>query len=125
MRPIYNDNNIFAKILRGDIPATFIAENDHAAAFADIAPQAKIHILIIPKQAYCDSFDFYQNASSVEIVEFHGLINQLVEQNALNLPNGTGFRLISNSGRDAGQEVPHYHVHLLAGESLGGLLAKP
>ena len=112
----YNDNNIFAKILNKELPTDIILENEYAIAFNDIAPQAPIHILIIPKGKYVKYDDFLNKASKDEIYHFFKLINQLVKNYDL---EKTGYRLITNAGKDANQEVPHLHFHLLAGKNLG------
>ena len=112
----YNDNNIFAQIIDKKLPTKIILENEYAIAFNDIAPQAPIHILIIPKGKYIKYDDFINKASKEEIIHFFMLINQLVKDN--NLENA-GYRLITNAGKNANQEVPHLHFHLLAGQNLG------
>ena len=112
----YNDDNVFAQILNKKLSTKIILENEHAIAFNDIAPQAPIHILIIPKGKYIKYDDFLNKASREEIYHFFILINQLVK--SYNLEH-TGYRLISNAGNDANQEVPHLHFHLLAGQNLG------
>ena len=112
----YNDDNIFAKILNKKLSTDIILENEYAISFHDIAPLAPIHILIIPKGKYVKYDDFLKKASKDEIYHFFKLINQLVKD--YNLEN-TGYRLISNAGRNANQEVPHLHFHLLAGKNLG------
>jgi diadenosine tetraphosphate (Ap4A) HIT family hydrolase len=116
----YDSNNIFARILRGEIPAKKVFENDHALAFEDIAAKAPVHILLIPKGAYTCAADFAKNATADEITAFHRALADIVE--AKNL-SATGFRLIANAGINGGQEVPHYHVHILGGKSLGPMLA--
>ena len=112
----YNDNNIFAQIIDKKLPTEIILENEYAIAFNDIAPQALIHILIIPKGKYIKYDDFINKASKEEIYHFFMLINQLVKN--YNLENA-GYRLITNAGKNANQEVPHLHFHLLAGQNLG------
>ena len=112
----YNDDNIFAKILNKKLSTDIILENEHAISFHDIAPQAPIHILIIPKGKYVKYDDFIDKASKDEIYHFFKLINQLVKD--YNLEN-TGYRLITNAGRNGNQEVLHLHFHLLAGKNLG------
>ena len=112
----YNDDNIFAKILNKKLSTDIILENEHAIAFHDIAPQAPIHILIIPKGKYIKYDDFINKASRDEIYHFFNLINDLVKNYNL---EKTGYRLISNAGRHGNQEVPHLHFHLLAGKNLG------
>ena len=115
----YDTTNIFAKILRGEVPCKKIAENDYFIAFYDISPKTPIHALVIPKGAYANSYDFHNNASSDEIVGFYKGIVDVVD--ILKINEG-GYRSISNSGLNGGQEVPHYHVHLLAGRPLGPLV---
>ena len=112
----YNDENVFAKILDKKLSTEIILENEHAIAFNDIAPQAPIHILIIPKGKYVKYDDFLNKASKEEIYNFFKLINNLVKN--FNIEN-TGYRLITNAGKNANQEVPHLHFHLLAGQKLG------
>ena len=112
----YDNNNIFSQIINKKLPTEIILDNEHAIAFNDIAPQAPIHILIIPKGKYIKFDDFINNASKEEIHNFFMLINQLVKD--YNLEN-SGYRLITNAGKNANQEVPHLHFHLLAGQNLG------
>ena len=112
----YNDDNIFAKILNKKLLTDIIVENEHAIAFNDIAPQAPIHILIIPKGKYVKYDDFLNKASKDEIYYFFELISQLVKDYDL---ENEGYRLITNAGRNANQEVSHFHFHLLAGKNLG------
>ena len=112
----YDNNNIFSQIIDKKLPTEIILENEYAIAFNDIAPQAPIHILIIPKGKYIKYDDFINKASKEEIYNFFMLINQLVKD--YNLQNA-GFRLITNAGKNANQEVPHLHFHLLAGKNLG------
>lgn len=116
----YDNDNIFAKIIRGEIPCDKVFENDHVLAFKDIAPQASVHVLVIPKGAYIDIEDFNKNASDEEILAFNRAVAEIISQLGL----AGGFRSIANSGEHGGQEVPHYHLHLLGGESLGPMLAK-
>lgn len=119
----YDNNNIFAKILRKEIPANFIFENEGAVAFFDIAPKAKTHILLLPKGEYVCSEDFYKNASSEEIRFFYDALNHLIETyNLTSQKSEGGFRLISNAGKNAHQEVPHYHLHILGGEVLTSMI---
>ena len=120
----YDQNNIFAKILRGEIPCDKIYESDHALAFKDIHPQAKVHVLVIPKGAYVNMDDFSQNASNEEIT---GLIRALGEVAKLvgvsQYSSGKGYRYIGNNGPDGGQEVPHLHFHIVGGEPLGRMVS--
>ena len=113
---IYKDDNIFAKILDDRLLAKILLENEHAIAFNDIAPQAPIHILIIPKGKYIKYDDFINQATKEEIFDFFSLINQLIKHYDL---EETGYRLITNAGKNGNQEVPHLHFHLLAGQNLG------
>jgi diadenosine tetraphosphate (Ap4A) HIT family hydrolase len=117
----YDDQNIFAKILRGEIPAKTVYEDDHALAFHDIAPQAPHHILVIPKGAYVSWDDFSARASDAEIAGFIRAVGKVARDAGLVEP---GYRLLANTGLDAGQEVPHLHVHIFAGQPLGPMLAR-
>jgi histidine triad (HIT) family protein len=110
----YDNNNIFAKILRGDIPNKTVYENAHVLSFYDIAPIAPIHVLVIPKEPYTDFSDFHQNADHQTILQFYQGVEKTIE--TLNLPNG--YRIVSNKGIDGGQEVPHFHIHILSGTKL-------
>ena len=114
----YDASNIFAKILRGEIPATILYEDDFALAFADIAPAAPTHVLVVPKGAYVNYADFMTRASRSEITGFFAAVQNVAEQ----LGVADNFRLITNNGADAGQTVLHFHVHLLAGCTMGALL---
>ncbi|MCL1514337.1 HIT domain-containing protein [Parasaccharibacter sp. TMW2.1890] len=118
--PAYDPNNVFAKILRGEIPAERVCDSKHSFAFYDISPLAPIHVLVIPRGAYTDLHDFISRASNEEILDFWKLVDKISAEQSL-IPSG--FRLISNVGRDSGQEVPHFHVHLLGGRPLGPILA--
>ena len=121
----YDTNNIFAKILRKEIPCDKIYENDHVLAFKDINPQAKIHILVIPKGAYVNMDDFSQNAKNDEIVALTralGAVTKIVGLSSYS--EGKGYRYIGNNGPDGGQEVPHLHFHILGGEPLGRMVSK-
>ena len=113
---VYDDENIFAKIINKKLKTEIIMESEHTIAFNDIAPQAPIHILIIPKGKYIKYDEFINKASKEEIHDFFMLINRLVKINKI---EDTGYRLISNAGKNANQEVPHLHFHLLAGKNLG------
>jgi histidine triad (HIT) family protein len=121
----YDTNNIFAKILRGEIPCKKIYESDHALAFKDINPQAKIHILVIPKGPYVNMDDFSQNAKNDEIIDFIRALGEVSKLSGVSeYAQGKGYRYISNNGPDGGQEVPHLHFHMVGGESLGRMLSK-
>lgn len=116
----YDSNNIFARILRGEIPCKKAFENAHALAFHDISPKAPTHILVIPKGAYADHHDFAARASESEIAAFERAVAEVAKSAGV---ESTGYRLISNCGVNAHQEVPHYHVHVLGGRALGPMLA--
>jgi histidine triad (HIT) family protein len=116
----YDDGNIFARILRGEIPAQRVYEDKHALAFHDINPAAPTHILVIPKGAYVSWDDFSERGSDAEIAGFTRAIGQVARDAGL---LAEGYRLLANVGGDAGQEVPHLHVHIFAGRPLGPMLA--
>jgi len=116
----YDENNIFAKILRGEIPAKKVYEDDFTLAFYDIHPQAPVHVLVIPKGAYVSALDFGSKATADEIAGFCRAVSKVA--NDLGLAEA-GFRLIANTGINGGQEVPHYHVHLLGGKKIGPMIA--
>ena len=115
----YDTENIFAKILRGEIPNTTVYENEYVLAFEDINPQAPIHILIVPKGPYTDMAHFSLSASGEEQVAFTKSISEVVKIAQL---ESTGFRAIANTGIDGLQEVPHYHLHILGGGPLGPMV---
>lgn len=115
----YDKNNIFAKILRGEIPCKKVYEDGFVLAFEDIAPKAPVHVLVVPKGEYVSFDDFAAKASSDAIQGFFFAVQKVAAQ--LKLREG-GYRLISNHGANAGQEVPHFHVHILGGRPLGGLV---
>jgi histidine triad (HIT) family protein len=121
----YDTNNIFAKILRKEIPCDKIYENDHVLAFKDINPQAKIHVLVIPKGAYVNMDDFSQNARNDEIVALTRALGEVTKIVGLSsYSEGKGYRYIGNNGPDGGQEVPHLHFHIIGGEPLGRMVSK-
>ncbi len=115
----YNSDNVFAKILRNEIPVTRLYEDDYALAFPDISPKAPTHVLVIPKGAYTDFADFAARASADEQ---SGYIRAIGHVARLCGVADAGYRLISNCGANAGQEVPHLHVHILGGKRLGAML---
>lgn len=117
----YDTNNIFARILRGEIPCQKVYEDVYALAFHDINPQAKLHLLVIPKGAYVSFEDFSAKASADEITGYIRAIGAVARAHGL-LPQG--YRLLSNIGAHGGQEVPHLHMHLFGDEALGAMLAK-
>lgn len=116
----YDNNNIFAKILRGEIPAQKIYEDEYALAFPDINPQAPVHVLIIPKGQYVSAADFGATASSAEITGFYRALSAVAKM--LNIEE-TGYRIICNTGPDSHQLVPHFHAHILGGRKMGHILA--
>jgi len=116
----YDKNNIFAKILRGEIPCKKVYENDHALAFHDINPQKKVHVLVIPKGEYVDLDDFNKKASDKEIIELNEAITHI---SSLVRANKKGYRALTNIGSDGGQEVPHLHFHIFAGEKIGRMVS--
>lgn len=117
----YDDQNIFAKILRGEIPSRKVYEDAHALAFHDINPQAPHHILVIPKGPYVSWDDFSRNAPDAEISGFVRAVGHVAREAGFVEP---GYRLLANTGFDAHQEVPHLHVHIFAGGPLGPMLAR-
>ena len=117
----YDETNIFARILRGEIPCRKVYEDDYALAFHDINPQAPVHILVIPKGAYVSWDDFSERASAEEIAGFVRAIGRIAREQGLVAP---GYRLLANVGSNSGQEVPHLHVHLFGGRPLGPMLAR-
>src|ERR1700733_2841388 len=117
--PPYNEQNIFARILRGEIPSRKVYEDEFALAFQDINPQAPIHVLIIPKGAYCSFADFSATAGAEEIVGFIRAVGKVAKDLGLEAP---GYRLLVNMGEHGGQEVAHFHVHLFGGRSLGRMI---
>ena len=117
----YDQNNVFARILRGEIPASKVYEDEYALAFKDLHPKAPIHVLVIPKGAYINFTDFAKNASADERAGFFKAVAFVAETLGV---EETGYRLLSNIGRDGGQEVPHFHVHLFAGAKLGAMIGK-
>ena len=120
----YDENNIFAKILRGEIPCKKIYEDDYVLSFEDVNPQKKTHVLIIPKGKYIDLDDFNENASKDEINGFFRAITLIAKKLNISNLNGNGYRVISNIGEDGGQEVPHLHFHLIGGEKVGKMVQK-
>ena len=117
----YDDGNIFARILRGEIPSTTVYEDEHTLAFNDINPLAPTHILVIPKGAYVSWDDFSKRGSEGEIAAFVRAVGKIAREAGL---VESGYRLLANAGPNAGQEVPHLHVHIFAGRPLGPMLAR-
>ncbi len=116
----YDDQNIFAKIIRGEIPCDKVYEDDHVLAFNDISPQAPVHVLVIPKGAYVSIDDFGENGSVEEVAAFYKAVSKIVKDLGL---EQKGFRSIANTGNHGGQEVPHYHLHLLGGKRIGPMVS--
>ena len=119
---IYDENNIFAKILKGEIPCKKIYEDDFVLSFYDINPQKKIHALVIPKGKYIDLDDFSIYASSEEMVGLLKGINIVAKKLGISTEVGNGYRVLSNISDDGGQEVPHLHFHLFRGEKVGKMV---
>jgi histidine triad (HIT) family protein len=117
----YDDQNVFAKILRGEIPNRTVYEDDFALAFHDIAPQAPVHILVIPKGAYVSWDDFTARASDAEIGGFVRAVGHVARAAGLVEP---GYRLLANIGQHGHQEVPHLHVHIFGGRQMGAMLPR-
>lgn len=125
MAYVYDQNNIFARILRGEIPCKKLLETEHSLAFHDIRPQAPVHVLVIPKGPYVTLDHFALAATPAEQADFMGAIGQVCK--ALGIQpgeGGSGFRAISNAGNDGVQEVPHLHIHILSGRTLGRMVER-
>lgn len=117
----YDENNVFARILRGELPCGKVYEDEYALAFHDINPLAPTHILVVPKGAYVSWDDFSQRASAEEIAGFVRAVGHVAREAGLVEP---GYRLLANVGAHGGQEVPHLHVHIFGGRGLGPMLAR-
>jgi len=118
MQFAYDDQNIFAKILRGEIPNSTVFENDHALAFKDIAPQAPVHVLVIPKGAYVSIDDFAANARADEQAGFFAAVAAVCKMSDV----AQGFRAVANTRTHGVQDVPHFHMHIIGGNQLGRML---
>ena len=118
----YDDENIFAKILRGEIPCKKIYEDNFVLSFYDINPQKKVHALLIPKGKYIDLDDFSLNASTDEMVGLLKGINIVATKLRISVDTGKGYRALANISEDGGQEVPHLHFHLFGGEKIGKMV---
>lgn len=116
----YDKNNVFAKILRGELPCRKVYEDTHTMAFEDIAPVAPVHVLVVPKAEYTSFHDFSANAPAELIQAFYQAVHKVAAQLGV---DKTGYRVLSNVGPDASQTVHHFHVHILGGRSLGALVA--
>ncbi|MDR1208169.1 MAG: HIT domain-containing protein [Holosporales bacterium] len=114
----YRKDNVFNKILHNEIPYDFVAENEFALAFRDIDPKANVHVLVIPKGEFSTFYDFHSTANSMQIVGFYSLINEVISSMKL---VQTGFKLVSRAGSNGGQEVLHFHVHILGGENVADM----
>jgi diadenosine tetraphosphate (Ap4A) HIT family hydrolase len=119
-KPPYEPDNIFARILRGEIPCKRVHEDRYALAFHDIAPQAPVHVLVVPKGEWCSAADFHAGASAEEIAGFWHAVALVARELGL---EEKGYRILSNMGPDAGQEVGHFHVHIFGGRRLGRMVA--
>jgi histidine triad (HIT) family protein len=117
----YDRNNIFARILRGEIPCNKVYEDEHTLAFRDINPQAPTHILVIPKGEYVSLDDFSQNAADAEMASLVKALGDIAKQEGV---IDSGYRILANNGAAAHQEVPHFHVHLFGGRDLGAMLPR-
>ena len=115
----YDDGNIFARLLRGEIPSRRVYEDEWAVAFHDIAPQAPVHVLVIPRNRHVSLADFTANAPDAEVAGFFRAVGMVARQFGLEQP---GYRVLANVGDHGGQEVPHFHVHLFGGRSLGRMV---
>ena len=121
----YDDQNIFAKILRGEIPNDTVAETEMSLAFRDISPQAPTHVLVIPKGPYVNYDHFADAASDAEIADFVKLVSEVAKKEGRSPGHGgNGYRILSNAGDDGRQEVPHFHVHVAGGRDLGRILGR-
>ena len=118
----YDKNNIFAKILRGEIPCKKIYENEYVLSFYDVNPQKKIHALVIPKGEYIDLDEFTSKASEKEISELIKGVSKVAKKLGISLDGGEGYRSLVNIGSNGGQEVPHLHFHLFGGEKIGKMV---
>ncbi len=118
----YDDQNIFAKILRGEIPNTTVLETEHTLAFRDLYPQAPVHVLVIPKGPYVSYDHFASAASDAEIIDYTRAIGEVCRMEGVSLDAADGFRMISNAGAHGVQEVPHLHVHILGGRRIGRMV---
>lgn len=115
----YDPNNIFARILRGEVPCQKVYEDDHVLAFNDIRPQTPVHILVIPKGAYVSLDDFSAEASDEEIAAFVRAVGKIARDQGV---AESGYRILANHGRHAHQEVPHFHIHIFGGRQMGAMV---
>jgi histidine triad (HIT) family protein len=117
----YDRNNVFARILRGEIPCKKVYEDEHVLAFHDISPQSPTHILVIPKGEYVSLDDFFEKASAAEMTALVRALGQIARDQGV---ADSGYRVLANTGAAAHQEVPHFHVHLFGGRDLGAMLPR-
>jgi histidine triad (HIT) family protein len=117
----YDDQNVFARILRGELPCKTVLETEHSLAFHDVNPLAAIHVLVIPKGPYVSWDDFTAAASDAEIADLARAVGEVARMTGA---DAQGYRILANSGKRAGQEVPHLHVHLFGGQPLGPMLSR-
>jgi histidine triad (HIT) family protein len=115
----YDDSNVFAKILRGEIPCNKVYEDEHVLAFHDIQPQTKVHVLVIPKGAYVSFADFSQQAGEAEIAAFFRAAGKIARDLGI---EDEGYRVLANTGEHGHQEVPHFHLHIFGGQPLGRMI---
>ena len=120
--PPYDNDNIFARILRGEVPCRKVYEDEHALAFHDINPQAPVHVLVIPKGPWVSAADFHAGADDAAIAGFWRAVGRVARDLGL---EASGYRLLANMGQHSGQEVPHFHVHIFGGRPLGRMVAPP
>ena len=118
----YDRNNVFARILRGELPCSKVYEDEHVLAFRDIHPQAPVHIVVIPKGEYFSVDDFSEKASEAELAAFFRAIGRIARAEGV---AETGYRILANHGAAAHQDVPHFHLHLVGGRDLGPMLRRP
>jgi histidine triad (HIT) family protein len=118
----YDRNNVFARILRGELPCTKVYEDEHVLAFRDIDPQAPTHIILIPKGEYVSVDDFSEKASEAELAAFVRAIGRIAQQEGV---AASGYRILANHGVAAHQDVPHFHLHIFGGRDLGPMLRRP
>lgn len=119
---VYDRNNVFARILRGELPCTKVYEDGYVLAFRDIAPQAPTHVVLIPKGEYVSADDFSAKASDAELAAFMRAVNKIAAAEGI---AETGFRIIANTGKHGRQDVPHFHLHVVGGADVGPMLRQP
>ena len=118
----YDRDNVFARILRGELPSARVYEDEHVLAFRDIHPQAPVHVILIPKGKYVSVDDFSESASDAELAAFTRAIGRIARQEGI---AETGYRILANHGEAAHQDVPHFHLHIVGGRELGPMLRRP